>query len=234
MDTNNHLELEQMRAQLGILKQKLEKQDIVNERLMRKSMKSKMSWINKYLVIVIFAIPFVAFAMLPMVHEMNISWWWYGFTLVMMTGACAEADLRLVSRLVGLGSQCGSSAFAILYDDRTAELCGLELEHEVVEVREVLTANPPAAAAVKQRNDYQQHAQHRPGYPVSGAEQVVLHMGERDECVLVVLHFYFECPGLFAFRHRFSPSFCPPQSYHIHMKNTREHFCVTEAKFRKY
>ena len=87
MDTNNHLELEQMRAQLGILKQKLEKQDIVNERLMRKSMKSKMSWINKYLVIVIFAIPFVAFAMLPMVHEMNISWWWYGFTLVMMTGS---------------------------------------------------------------------------------------------------------------------------------------------------
>jgi hypothetical protein len=45
-----------MRAQLGILKQKLEKQDIVNERLMRKSLKSKMSWINKYLVIVIFAI----------------------------------------------------------------------------------------------------------------------------------------------------------------------------------
>ena len=87
MDTNNNFELEQMRAQLGILKQKLEKQDIVNERLMRRSMKSKMSWINKYLIFAIFVIPFVAFAMLPMVFEMNISWWWYGFTLVMLTGS---------------------------------------------------------------------------------------------------------------------------------------------------
>ena len=85
MDTNNNFELEQMRAQLGILKQKLEKQDIVNERLLRRSMKHKMSWINKYLVIIIFAIPFVAFAMLPMVMQMGISWWWYGFTLLMMT-----------------------------------------------------------------------------------------------------------------------------------------------------
>ena len=40
MDTNNNFELEQMRAQLGILKQKLEKQDIVNERLLRRSMKN--------------------------------------------------------------------------------------------------------------------------------------------------------------------------------------------------
>ncbi len=87
MDTNNNFELEQMRAQLGILKQKLEKQDIVNERLMRRSMKNKMSWINKYLIFAIFVIPFVAFAMLPMVFEMNISWWWYGFTLVMLTGS---------------------------------------------------------------------------------------------------------------------------------------------------
>ena len=87
MDTNNNFELEQMRAQLGILKQKLEKQDIVNERLMRRSMKSKMSWINKYLIIAIFVIPFVAFAMLPMVFQMGISWWWYGFTLVMTIGS---------------------------------------------------------------------------------------------------------------------------------------------------
>lgn len=87
MDTNNNFELEQMRAQLGILKQKLEKQDIVNERLMRRSMKSKMSWINKYLIIAIFAIPFVAFSMLPMVFQMGISWWWYGFTLVIITGS---------------------------------------------------------------------------------------------------------------------------------------------------
>ena len=40
-------ELEQMRSQIGILKDKLEKQNIVNEQHIRNSMKSKMSSINR-------------------------------------------------------------------------------------------------------------------------------------------------------------------------------------------
>ena len=40
-------ELEEMRAQLGTLKEKLEKQTIINEKHIRNSMKSKMSDINK-------------------------------------------------------------------------------------------------------------------------------------------------------------------------------------------
>ena len=47
---NNSLishELEEMRAQLGMLKDKLEKQTIINETHIRNSMKSKMSDINK-------------------------------------------------------------------------------------------------------------------------------------------------------------------------------------------
>jgi uncharacterized membrane protein YbjE (DUF340 family) len=40
-------ELEEMRAQLGMLKEKLEKQTIINETHIRNSMKSKMSDINK-------------------------------------------------------------------------------------------------------------------------------------------------------------------------------------------
>ena len=40
-------ELEQMRSQIGILKQRLEKQTIVNDRHIRNSMKSKMTDINK-------------------------------------------------------------------------------------------------------------------------------------------------------------------------------------------
>ena len=40
-------ELEQMREQIGILKDKLEKQNIVNEQHIRRSMKSKMSSINR-------------------------------------------------------------------------------------------------------------------------------------------------------------------------------------------
>lgn len=40
-------ELEEMRSQIGILKEKLEKQNIVNEQHIRRSMKSKMSSINR-------------------------------------------------------------------------------------------------------------------------------------------------------------------------------------------
>ena len=40
-------EMEEMRAQLGTLKEKLEKQTIINERHIRNSMKSKMSEINR-------------------------------------------------------------------------------------------------------------------------------------------------------------------------------------------
>lgn len=40
-------ELEQMRSQIGILKEKLEKQTIVNEQHIRKSMKSKLTDINR-------------------------------------------------------------------------------------------------------------------------------------------------------------------------------------------
>jgi len=47
-------ELEEMRSQIGILKEKLEKQNIVNERHIRRSMKSNMSSINKTVTVTIF------------------------------------------------------------------------------------------------------------------------------------------------------------------------------------
>ena len=48
-------ELEEMRAQLGTLKEKLEKQTIINETHIRNSMKSKMSDINRTMTGTIFA-----------------------------------------------------------------------------------------------------------------------------------------------------------------------------------
>lgn len=47
-------ELEEMRAQIGILKDKLEKQTIINENHIRKSMKSKMSDVNRTITATIF------------------------------------------------------------------------------------------------------------------------------------------------------------------------------------
>ena len=48
-NNDNNNELDVMRQQLEILKQKLNEQTIVNDRLIRKAMSSKMSWIQKYI-----------------------------------------------------------------------------------------------------------------------------------------------------------------------------------------
>lgn len=57
MENNTLLshELEEMRSQIGILKEKLEKQTIVNEQHIRRSMKSKMSDLTRTVAITIFA-----------------------------------------------------------------------------------------------------------------------------------------------------------------------------------
>ncbi len=85
MDTNKEMqELEQMRKQMDILKQKLDKQEIVSQQMLRHTMKSRMSWINKYRWIALMAIPFVALCFLGMVHDKLISWWFYAFTVVIV------------------------------------------------------------------------------------------------------------------------------------------------------
>ena len=44
-NTNNELEL--LRQQMNVLKEKLDAQEIVNDRLVAKSMRKEMSWIKK-------------------------------------------------------------------------------------------------------------------------------------------------------------------------------------------
>ena len=49
INEHNMNELEAMRSQMQLLKQKLDNQEIVNDQLLRNAMKGKMSWINKYI-----------------------------------------------------------------------------------------------------------------------------------------------------------------------------------------
>ena len=88
---NNMQELEEMRSALASLKNKLDKQEIVNDRLLRQSMKSKMSWIKRYLWISLCFIPIVAVCFLPMTIMLKLSWWLYGFTILFVAG-CVIAD----------------------------------------------------------------------------------------------------------------------------------------------
>lgn len=63
METNTNInELEQMRSQMNILKQKLSDQEIINKRLMRQSMCKRMDWIKKYIIAEFVLLPFVTYA----------------------------------------------------------------------------------------------------------------------------------------------------------------------------
>ncbi len=88
---NNMQELEEMRNTLSSLKNRLEKQEIVNEQLLRRSMKSKMSWIKRYLWVSLLFIPIVALCFLPMTIMLKLSWWLYGCTILFVT-ACVCTD----------------------------------------------------------------------------------------------------------------------------------------------
>ena len=99
-------DLEQMRDQLSILKEKLSKQEIINDRMLRNSMKSSMYWINRYRRVVLFCIPLVAFCFYPMVEEGLISWPLYIFT-VLLVAVSAISDWyinRLSNSMIMNGS----------------------------------------------------------------------------------------------------------------------------------
>jgi len=93
LSENSGMDLEQMREQLGILKQKLDKQSIVTDKLLHQAMEQKMSWITKYCW-------FAACVIFPFIC---ISWWfikdWMGlsllsyFLLIILTGGCITADI---------------------------------------------------------------------------------------------------------------------------------------------
>ena len=62
-------ELEEIRSQIGLLKEKLEKQTIVNEQHIRRSMKSKMSDLTRTVAITIFA------GVFALVYSTWFFWW---------------------------------------------------------------------------------------------------------------------------------------------------------------
>ena len=78
---NENSEMEHMREQLNLLKEKLEKETIVNERLLRKAMKDTVSSLNRDAIgvaaIGLLGIPYCTFAFSLL---MNVSWWFIGVT----------------------------------------------------------------------------------------------------------------------------------------------------------
>ena len=76
INEHNMNELEAMRGQMQLLKQKLETQEIVNDQLIRNAMSGKMSWIRKYIwfeLLVLFPVCTLNFVELKMMSEV-LSW----------------------------------------------------------------------------------------------------------------------------------------------------------------
>ncbi|MBQ9668955.1 MAG: hypothetical protein IJV45_09495 [Prevotella sp.] len=75
---NNDFELENMRQQMEMLKKKLEQQEIVNDRIMRKSMKRNVSSINRrnlsVCILALFMIPYCYWAFIVLAH-FSLAFW---------------------------------------------------------------------------------------------------------------------------------------------------------------
>jgi hypothetical protein len=84
MENNVNIELDSLREQMGILRNKLDKQEIINEQLMRKSMNQSMSWIQKYVIFEIILVPLLLIYLAIMHVSFGLSWWLYAFVAVML------------------------------------------------------------------------------------------------------------------------------------------------------
>lgn len=81
---NEYPEMQEMRQQIGLLKQKLEQQSIVNERLLKRVMSRGVSTLNRMgrftmLMCFVMAVPCAAVS-----HKNGLSLWFAGFTVLMM------------------------------------------------------------------------------------------------------------------------------------------------------
>ena len=84
METNNNnmTELEQMREQMSIFKSQLDKQQIINEQLVRNTMGNKMSWITKFLWAEIILVPIILIIMASFHASEGLSWWLFAFLAI--------------------------------------------------------------------------------------------------------------------------------------------------------
>lgn len=82
-ENNTMMELEQMREQMQVLRNKLDTQEIVNDKLVKNSVKSKMSWIKKFVYFEFLLIPFIALIWYGLKEVFNLSWFCYASILVL-------------------------------------------------------------------------------------------------------------------------------------------------------
>ena len=94
METKNN-ELEEMRQQLGILKEKIDGQKLISDKLIRQSMLNKMSFMKKYTWVSFLVLLFIYYVYNDIRITFNLSWWFYGATVIFMTfSVCFDAYIN--------------------------------------------------------------------------------------------------------------------------------------------
>ena len=93
-ENNTMMELEQMREQMQVLRNKLDTQEIVNDKLVKNSIKSKMSWIKKFVYFELLLVPFTALMAYVLKEMFNLSWFTYAF-IVVLCAIDAVCDYRI-------------------------------------------------------------------------------------------------------------------------------------------
>ncbi len=88
-------EIEIMRQQLATLKQQLDTQQIVNKDLLRKVMRSKASWLNRFVNIEIITLPvvYILFVIISAAYGLSQ---WYAFSFLILGALDTILDWRTV------------------------------------------------------------------------------------------------------------------------------------------
>ena len=93
-NTENYLDIESMRMQLKTLKKKLDEQQIVNDKLVRRAMSNKMSWIMKFLWTELFVLlPFAVLAFINLKSMVPGMSWYPVIAILVFMLACIVIDL---------------------------------------------------------------------------------------------------------------------------------------------
>lgn len=87
METN---ELQEMKEQMALLKETLRKEQIVNDKLLREAMRGKVESIHRRAWIVGACALYVCTFGIWSFHELGLSWWLIGATVVMMIYSVAK------------------------------------------------------------------------------------------------------------------------------------------------
>ncbi len=99
-------ELEIMRHQLAAMKSRLDSQQIINRELMRKVMRSKASWLNRFVNVEIITVPIVYLLLVIICVGYGISQWFAGAFLLMgaIDAAIDWRTVRIPPRMFGTAS----------------------------------------------------------------------------------------------------------------------------------